>query len=74
MYWHDTQGIIDTKGRYYHIDLDHHFNLKGSSQDLGEEEELERRKKCLNYFQEMIDVIMQEGQMISARKDKAQVK
>ena len=74
VYWHDTQGIIDTKGRYYHIDLDHHFNLKGSSQDLGEEEELERRKKCLNYFQEMIDVIMQEGQMISARKDKAQVK
>jgi hypothetical protein len=57
MYWHDTQGLIDVQGRFYHIDLDHHFHYQGTSADEGWEQEIIHRNRCLDDFQEMIEEV-----------------
>lgn len=50
MYYRDFQGLIDTSGHFYHIDMDGHFHAK----IVSPERELKYIRKTLINFDEMI--------------------
>ena len=56
-YWGDLQGLIDTQGRYYHIDLDQHFYSEKKSWCF--KKSMERGQRSVGEFQHMIDILTQ---------------